>query len=82
MLAKLGQTRIITEAARDVLAGHPLIKTLSFGEGYVSFEMKDGSAADVSETGEVSIHIKDLEWDYNDMKNKFAGGRLTDGIPF
>jgi hypothetical protein len=82
MLARLGQTKVIADAARDVLAGHPLVTTLHFGEGVVSFKMKDGSGADVSESGRVSIHGKDLEWDYNDTKNFFAGGRLTNGIPF
>jgi hypothetical protein len=82
MLAKLGQTKIITEAARDVLAGHPLVTTLKFGDAAVYFQLKDGASAEVTETGQVSTEVKKFNWVYRDVDNPFAGGEFEAEPPF
>ncbi|WP_126974661.1 hypothetical protein [Frigidibacter oleivorans] len=81
LLAKLGQTRIAAEAARDVLAGHPLVTTISFGETYVSLTLKNEDRATVFEDGGVSVTLsgygrQDTKWVPTDPKNPYAGGNL------
>ena len=83
LLAKLGQTKIASEAARDVLVGHPLVVSLSFGEGFVSFQLKNGEGATVHEHGGVSVNgTYDDHWTPLDKKNPYAGGSVGQEIPF
>jgi len=92
VLAFLGHTRIASEAAKEVLVGHPLVKTVSFGDGYVQFQIKinDGSgygpsAATVYENGAASIDdANGLDWIPKNYNEPYAGGSIKDEseIPF
>lgn len=77
LLAKLGQTKIASEAARDVLVGHPLVESMSFPDGAVAFELKNGERAIVHERGSVSTSDG---WHPHDKNNPYAGG--MSGVPF
>jgi hypothetical protein len=81
LLAKLGQTRIAAEAARDVLVGHPLVSSVSFGDDFVAFMLKNGTEATVNERGWVSLNGKSDDWAYDDKTNRYAGGSSA-VIPF
>lgn len=76
LLAKLGQTKIASEAARDVLVGHPLLESMSFPDGAVSFKLKNGQGATVYEYGGVTTSDG---WSPHDRDNPYAGGV---SIPF
>lgn len=78
LLSKLGSVRIASEAARDVLVGHPLVTGMSFGDSHVSFNLKNGGQATVFESGYVSV--KNNEWTPNDKNNPYAGGGCD--VPF
>ncbi|RMC35351.1 hypothetical protein [Paracoccus alkanivorans] len=80
LLAKLGQIKIASEAARDVLIGHPLVAALSFGDESVTFTLKSNDKATVFESGYVIIGDKGNEWVQKDKNNPYAGGHRE--IPF
>jgi hypothetical protein len=83
MLAKLAQTRIASEAAKDVLVGHPLVTGVSFEASRVHFWLKDKTGAIVSERGNVDLlgMQGDDAWSFHDDANKFAGGGIN-MVPF
>lgn len=78
LLSKLGQTKIASEAARDVLVGHPLVVSISFEDERVNFTLKNGKTASVTESGHV--WIEGDHWEPYDKSNHYAGG--TTSIPF
>lgn len=51
---KLAELRDISDAARDVLVGHPLVETISFMRRGVSFSLTTGEQTEVDISGEVS----------------------------
>lgn len=80
LLAKLGQIKIASEAARDVLVGHPLVASISFTDSSVEFALKNGDSATVHESGVVTIGGNYNDWEPKDKKNPYAGGSRE--IPF
>lgn len=78
LLAKLGQTKIASEAARDVLVGHPLVASITFDDNSVAFKLKKGDEATVSEGG--YVYIKGNKWIPHEKTNPYAGGEQD--IPF
>jgi hypothetical protein len=80
LLARLGQTRIAAEAAKEVLAGHPLVKSISFEGDKITFVLKNEDGATVSETGFVYLRNQSDKWEYDDKSNRYAGG--SSGYPF
>lgn len=80
LLARLGQTRIAAEAAKEVLAGHPLVKSISFEGDSITFLLKNDQGATVSENGWVRLKDNPRDWGYADGNNWFAGG--SSAIPF
>lgn len=89
LLAKLGQTRIASDAARDILAGHPLVTSISFHEDSVVFELKKGDGARIYENGAVQLVGTEKAWYPTDKGNPYRGGSakiptadLDDEIPF
>ncbi|MDS9468695.1 hypothetical protein RGQ15_14105 [Paracoccus sp. MBLB3053] len=85
ILAKLGQTKIASEAARDVLVGHPLVASISFGDDYVQFSLKNEMTARVFENGKVEIVSRgygEADWEFWDDKNRYKGGGFDIGVPF
>ncbi|NGM46409.1 hypothetical protein G5B31_12775 [Rhodobacter sp. SGA-6-6] len=82
LLARLGQTKIAAEAARDVLVGHPLVVSVTFKADSVAFTLKDGGDATVYESGHVFAKPGDYsgEWVFDDNENKYAGGNFE--VPF
>lgn len=83
LLAKLAQTKIASEAAREVLAGHPLVSSIEFNRDSVSFVLKNSLTASVYENGYVRVpgpRGDGNEWVAFDEDNPFAGG--SQQIPF
>lgn len=51
MRLKLRDVPVIGEVARDVVAGHPLVMSISFEPDSVSFVLKDGTTVTVKANG-------------------------------
>jgi hypothetical protein len=85
-LGKLRHLRIASEVAKDVLVGHPLIESMSFAKDAVSFRMRDGWSASITDAGYVSIRDnrdKAQTWYPANKKDRFGpGSLLEDEIPF
>ena len=94
-MARLRSMRITSEVAKDILVAHPLISTLSFGQDYVSFVMKDKvyditiydtGAVSVARVGANPFDTPQYKWSTT-TDDKFGPGRISfvsdeDDIPF
>lgn len=91
-MTRLGSLRITTEVAKDVLVGHPLIKSMSFGQDSVSFLMKDDDwQVSINDKGNVTVLMprhgtKGPHWIWKPKGPLFGPGEITideaDDIPF
>lgn len=52
--AKLAETRILSEAAKETLIGHPLVASMAFNRNSITYTMTTGETITVEGTGEVT----------------------------
>jgi len=83
-MTRMGSLRSTVEVAKDVLVGHPLVKSMSFDEDAVNFEMKDGWEAKINDKGDVWIWDpqRSNTWSWAPDEGRFGTGKITDDIPF
>jgi len=81
-LARLEVHRVVAEAAKDVLVGHPMVEYLRFAPDTVSFQIKGAPEFTVRDDG--SVTLGSSQWTWVVPKGKpYGPGRLDDGeIPF
>lgn len=91
LIEKLNSLKSLREAAGFVLANHPLVKSIAFDSGSLSFILDDDYSVDVTPKGVVTIYDKDNNavkfrsenlpiWLSDD--NKIKNYNLDDDIPF
>lgn len=89
-LSRLSVHRVLSEAARDVLVGHPLVRSVTFetsewGDSsmeYIRFMLKNGTGAEITENGDVALAgDKTKGWKWKKGEGMFAAGKLDD-VPF
>lgn len=51
---RLAESRMLAEAARETLVGHPLVATMAFNRNSITFTMTTGETITVEATGEVT----------------------------
>lgn len=51
---KLAESRVLSDAARETLVGHPLVATMAFNRTSLTFTMTTGETITVEATGEVT----------------------------
>ncbi|HML91574.1 hypothetical protein [Methyloceanibacter sp.] len=75
--SRLAEVRILTEVAKDVIVGHPLVKKLIFDDDEISFYFKDGGYVEITSDGTYTILNKNRELVATNRKPE-----LDDEIPF
>jgi len=90
-LSRLGQYKVHADAAREVLVGHPLVRSITFnvedhgtdtGFEYVEFMLKNETGAQISELGWVTLlGEKTKDWKWKSGETRGSPGRLED-LPF
>jgi hypothetical protein len=81
-LARLEAHRVVSEAAKDVLVGHPMVESMRWGPDEVSFQIKGAPEITVRDNGAVTLSSPAIEWQ---TKHPFGPGRLVnpmDDVPF
>lgn len=56
--AKLKETRFLTDIAKEVLMGHPLVSDIGIKGGRITFDLVTGEHLNATETGEVYVRDK------------------------
>ena len=84
-LSRLAALRVVSESAKDVLVGHPLVKSIAFinenSVEAVSFLLKDGAGATIDEKGKVDIN--DAPHNSWVSEKPFGPGKIDlDPLPF
>lgn len=64
--SKLRETRFLTDVARDVLIGHPLVHNIGIKGNSISFELLTGESLVASDTGEVYVTDRHKKQTYLD----------------
>lgn len=91
--AKFSEEKDLRALARDVLVSHALVKSVSFGEGEVSFTFAGDERGKIDSSGRTYRGIGYDDWDiypkptqvsskYQSSWEKPKGGDLDDDIPF
>ncbi|RYG87452.1 MAG: hypothetical protein EON59_07360 [Alphaproteobacteria bacterium] len=84
-LAKLEVHRVASEAAREVVVGHPLVEGLRFGKESVLIQMSGAPEVTIWDNAAVTFGQGTMEqWKWLPNKsNKYGPGMIDDGeIPF
>ncbi len=78
------ETKILSEIAKEVLVGHPLVSSISFRENEITFGMTDGHKVTIDNIGKYEV--------FDDFSNRIDFGptrptakkrvELDDDIPF
>ena len=55
---KLEDTKILSDIARDVLIGHPLISSIHLSDKHISFKMTDGVDVTIHSDGHYTIEAR------------------------
>lgn len=79
---KLAETRVLSDIAKDVLIGHPLVNSVHFETALVRFTLTSGETVEVNSAGGVSAtdnYNNDLEFE---PKRPNFSVDMDDDIPF
>lgn len=84
---RLKETRVLSDIAKDVLIGHPLVVSVRFEGNGVRFGMSDDISVLITSTGEVTARDEGYGGDRDlEFEPKKAGGNFSrdmdDDIPF
>lgn len=82
---RLKETRVLTDIAKDVLMGHPLVRGINFEADALKFGLITGETVTVRQNGEVSAEDENGRALKLDPRAKSGGGfsrDLDDEIPF
>jgi len=80
-LARLEAHRVVAEAVKDVLVGHPMVEELKFQRDQVTAKITGTPQITISDSGTVSVDSPDWSWIPNSRSAPFGPGRLDDGDP-
>ncbi|GAA2885603.1 hypothetical protein GGQ99_005074 [Aminobacter niigataensis] len=84
---KLAETRVLSEIAKEVLVGHPLVSHIAFEPNMVRFTLTTGETVEVTGSGGVMAtdnYNNQIEFDPKpvDYGQRKASRSLDDEIPF
>jgi len=88
MVEKLKQTRIVSDAAKDVLVGHPQVESIAFRGEILEFKLTSGHVYQMDSSGRVLVQNGYDSWEDYDghlprKPNKATKNfDLDDEIPF
>ncbi|RVK59138.1 hypothetical protein CN126_14650 [Sinorhizobium meliloti] len=80
---KLAETRVLSDIAKDVLVGHPLVNFVGFESNLVRFNLSTGETVEITSRGEVTA--KEEYGNPIEYEPKSGGNfsrDLDDDIPF
>lgn len=85
-VVKLSTLKIASEAAKEVLVGHPLVEKIQFDRDSITFELRDGWVTKITEKGEVTIwdqHRSQWYWHAGYNKDVPGYGYMSEeDLPF
>jgi len=77
-IERLKETRMMSDIAKDVLVGHPLIDQLKINTGSISFGMTTGDQVTVFQDGSAMLRDRNKQ----QFSINTEGVKTTDEIPF
>ena len=81
---RLQETRVLSDIAKDVLVGHPLVQSVGFEPNLVRFNLTTGETVEITSRGSVSAkqdYGPELEFEPKPKGGNFSRD-LDDDIPF
>jgi len=84
-LARLEVHRVASEAARDVLVGHPLVQGMRFTRDAVVVELTGAPKVTIHDDANVEFEARGMDaWSWApNSRNKYGPGIINDGdVPF
>ena len=84
-IEKLSETRVLSDIAKDVLIGHPLVTSVHFEPYAVRFNLSSGETVEINGLGGVSAtdnYDNQIELDPEEKKPRTFSRDMDDDIPF